>query len=277
VKRFASLIVATGAVAVTGAFTLAGGASGASTLPTVNVALTGKTGISVSGTPVSGAVNVVSTFTGKGHGQVGLVRLNPVLPPAVAAAEGFGAVQAHHGDLNALTVFGDLVIFNAGAPSTAQTVLSPGAYLALNLTGSGKPAFASFNVAQAPHPAALPTPGGTVKAIDFGFRGAKTLHRGELVRFENDGFLVHMIVASRVKNRADAALETALLRAGKDRKAFRLSRGFANFAGPLSPGGLQQEIIHAKPGIYVLQCFMNTQDGREHTRVGMMRTIRITK
>ena len=124
-------------------FALAGGAaaaSAASALPTLNLALTGKTGISVSGSEVSGAVNVVSTFTGKGQGQAALVRLNPALPPAQALAQGFQAVQSHHGDLNALTALGDALVFDAGAPGTAQTVLTPGAWVALNVTGSGNPA-----------------------------------------------------------------------------------------------------------------------------------------
>ena len=41
------------------------GASAAPTLPTVNLALTGKTGIKVSGAEVSGAVNVTATFSGR--------------------------------------------------------------------------------------------------------------------------------------------------------------------------------------------------------------------
>jgi len=40
-----------------------------------------------------------------------------------------------------------------------------------------------------------------------------------------------------MKNRAVAAAETAALRAGTDKPAMRLASGFANFAGPLSPGG----------------------------------------
>ena len=85
-SRFRSLVVSSSVVAacVVG---LAGGvtaASGASTLPTLNIALNGTTGVSVSGSEVSGAVNVVSTFTGtapsgpNANGPTwGLVRLNP--------------------------------------------------------------------------------------------------------------------------------------------------------------------------------------------------------
>lgn len=45
--------------------------------------------------------------------------------------------------------------------------------------------------------------------------------------------------------------------------------------GPASPGALQQEVLHAKPGYYIEACFMDTLDGREHTQLGMLRLIRV--
>jgi hypothetical protein len=103
------------------------------------------------------------------------------------------------------------------------------------------------------------------------------LHDGELMRFENDGFLVHMIIAIGVKNAHDATKLTALLKGGNDRQAQRLATSFGFFAGPLSPGVGQQLAVHAKPSVYVLVCFMDSQDEREHTQLGMERTIRIAK
>ena len=132
-KRFGSLVVVTSIVAgcVVG---LAGvtGASAASTLPTLNVAVTGKTGIAVSGSTVSGAVSITSTFSGKGQGGYGLIRLDQ----GVSFTEALDAVKSHHGDPNALTPFGSLFV-SADAPGTVQTVLTPGNYVALNLTGNG--------------------------------------------------------------------------------------------------------------------------------------------
>jgi hypothetical protein len=49
------------------------------------------------------------------------------------------------------------------------------------------------------------------------------------------------------------------------------------FAGPLSSAAYQQETITAKPGWYVQACFMEAQDGRDHTRLGMERIIKIVK
>ena len=157
-------------------------------------------------------------------------------------------------------------------------MLAPGDYIALDTASSAAtPPYTQFTVTAAAQPATLPAPGGTIRAIEFGFRGSSRLHVGELVRFENSGFLVHMIAWVGVKNLATANRVEALLRAGKDNQAGRLASSFGSFAGPLSQGGLQQLAITQKPGVYVLACFMDTQDGREHTRLGMERIIRVVE
>jgi len=281
-KRLSSLIAAAGALAATGALALAAGASGASSpsaapaLPTLNIALVGNHQVSVSGSTVSGAVNVVSTFTGgKGPGEAGLVRLDPgvTLPQVLAAVAGA------QGDPNALTGLA-AIVFDAGAPSSTQTVLTPGNYAALNLSGNqnGPGGFATFTVTQSATPAALPPASESQTAIEFGFKGPSVLHDGAIVRAQDGGYLVHMIIGFGVKNPAVGRQVMALLRAGKDGKAQRLSNGsFLNLAGPLSPGGMQQAVLNVKPGYYVEACFMDTQDHREHTQLGMERLIRVVK
>jgi hypothetical protein len=244
-------------------------------IPTLTLALNGRS-VAVSGQVQSGAVNIVSNVSVT-HTEPTLVRLNPGVPFSAFAQAG-AAISAHQGDLNYLDPYGSIV-FDVSADkgtSTAQTALPPGNYLAIDLsTGRADPPHAAFVVGQAPNPASLPSPGATITAIDFGFRGPSKLHDGELVRFQNGGFLVHQIQGIGVKNATTAKRLTALLRAAKDRQAPKLGIGFPEFAGPLSPGGMQQELITEKPGIYVLACIMRTQDGREHTQLGMERTIRI--
>lgn len=273
-RRLSSLTAAAGALAVTGALALAGGASGASSLPTLNIALTGTHGVTVSGDTVSGAVNVVSTHTGKGQGEAALVRLDP----GVTLQQAVAAVSSHGGDPNALQGFGELV-FDAGAPSATQTVLTPGNYAALNVSGQNGPGgFAPFTVTQSAAPAALPAANATQTAIEFGFKGPSVLHDGAVVRAEDGGYLVHMIIGFGVKNPAVGRQVMALLEAGKDGKAQRLSNHqFLNLAGPLSPGGMQQAVLNVKPGWYVEACFMDTQDHREHTQLGMLRLVRVVK
>jgi hypothetical protein len=97
------------------------------------------------------------------------------------------------------------------------------------------------------------------------------------VRLENDGFLVHMDVLIGARNKAGANKIIALLKAGKDHKARKLATSGVTLLGPASPGAMQQEILNAKAGFYVQACFMDTQDGREHTQLGMERLIKITK
>jgi hypothetical protein len=274
VKRFGSLVVVTSVVAacVVG---LAGvtGASAASTLSTLNVAVTGKTGIKVSGSEVSGAVNVTSTFSGKGQGGYGLVRLNP----GVSFPEALHAVQSHHGDPNALTPFASILV-SSDAPGTVQTVLTPGTYVALNLTGNGPSKnVAQFTVTPSSSPAALPAAAATETSIEFGFKGPNVLHDGTIVRLVNGGYLVHMDVLIGAGSKPDAEKIAALLKAGKDHAAQKLATGFADLMEPASPGAMQQEVLNAKPGYYVQACFMDTQDGREHTQLGMERVIRIAK
>ena len=275
-KPLGALIAASCALTITAATLLPGGASGASAasaLPALNVAVAGKTGIAVSGSEVSGAVSISSTFSGKGQGGYGLVRLNQ----GVSFAEALHAVQSHHGDPNALTPFGSILV-SADAPGTVQTVLAPGNYVALNLTGNGPAAnVAQFTVTPSSSPAALPAPAATETSIEFGFKGPKVLHDGTLVRAENGGYLVHMDVLIGARNKRGAQKIAALLKAGKDNKAHKLATGFADLMDPASPGAMQQEVLNAKPGYYVQACFMDTQDGREHTQLGMERVIRIAK
>ena len=261
-------------VLVAGGLTTAA-SSAASGLPTLTLATNGKS-IAVGGTLQSGAVNIVSTVTNEAQGNPTLLRLDPGVSVATVKA----AVKGHGGDFNYLDPYGALVFsttVNKGASSSYQTSLEPGTYVALDLTGNGKAPQSLFTVTQAAHPASLPAPQATVASIEFAFRGPGTLHDGELVRFENQGFLVHMIIGIGVKNAKTAATVTALLKAGKDNQAGNLATSSVTFDGGLSSGQMQQEVITAKPGLYVLACFMNTQDGREHTQLGMERTIRIVK
>jgi hypothetical protein len=269
-----TLACAAGLALNMGAASASAGASATATLPTLKLSLTGAKGIAVSGSEVSGAVSVVSTFTGHGQSAAGLVRLNP----GVTVQQAFHAVQSHGGDLNALTGIATF-LFDADAPSVTQTVLTPGNYVALNLpNGNGQPAFKTFTVSASSSPAALPAARATQSAIEFGFRGPSVLHAGTMVRARDAGYLVHMITLIGVKNAATGRALEVLLRAGKDRAAQKLSNGrFSDLLGPASPGAMQQAVLKAKPGYYVEACFMDTVDHREHTRLGMERLVRVVK
>jgi hypothetical protein len=256
------------ALAATASLAVVGSAQ-AATLPNLSLTITSSS-ITVGGTAQSGAVNVVSTATGVKEASVILFLLKPGATFEAVEA----AIQKAHGDINVTGKYGSLV-FDAevtpGQSSEAQTYLQPGQYVALVPGGEGKgsKAHALFTVTAAASPVALPTPEATISSIEFGFRGPSTLHDGELVRFENEGFLVHMDIAAPVKNMKSAKQAVKDLLAHKEKAVEKLIVGPpAGFAGPLSHEAFQQETITAKPGIYVEVCFMDTQDGRSHSQIG---------
>jgi hypothetical protein len=260
------------------AFSLASvGAAQAAPLPTLTLTIT-KSSITVAGATQSGGVNVVSTATGVKEASVLLF----LLKPGATFDEVEAAIQKAHGDTNVTGKYGSIVFdaeVSSGQTNEAQTFLQPGQYVAVVPgEGKGSRAHALFTVTASAAPVALPAPQATIRSIEFGFQGPRTLHDGELVRFENEGFLVHMDVAAPVKNMKAARQTVKDLLAGKEKAFGKMIVGPpAGFAGPLSHEAFQQETITAKPGIYVEVCFMDTQDGRGHNLLGMERIIKITK
>ncbi len=257
---------------------IATGSAQAAALPNVSIAVTSSSA-TVTGALQAGAANVVSTTTTK-ETTVILFYVKPGV--SIAEVEAFAKQPKETKDPNKASKYGTIVFdveVNPGAKTEAQTILQPGQYVVL--TGQGeKPVVirTNFTVAAVPSPVALPTPEATERTIEFGFRGPTTLKDGELVRFENEGFLVHMDVAFPVKNMKAAKAVVQDLLTGKEKGLEKLIAGApVGFAGPLSSGAFQQEVVTAKPGIYVQVCFMDTQDGRNHTRLGMERIIKIVK
>jgi hypothetical protein len=260
--------------------TIGGASAQAATLPTISATVSPTT-ITISGALQSGAVNIASTATGGKEPDVVFVRLNPGV--SVNEVFAFLATNKASKDPNTIAKFGSIVFdveAGRGKPAEAQTILAAGQYIALNAEGeqSAKWARASFAIAAAPAPAVLPAAQATEKTIEYGFRGPSVLHVGEVVRFENEGYLVHMDLGLAVKSKKAALKVAKGLLSGNEKGLEKLASGPpASFAGPLSSEAFQQEVITAKPGWYVQVCFMPTQDGRPHTLLGMERIIKIVK
>jgi hypothetical protein len=277
-RMIASTIAASLAVL---AVSLTAGAAQAAPLPTVTATVS-ATSISVSGALQAGAVNIASTATGGKEPSVTLIKLNA----GVSLTELFAFLASNKasGDPNTVSKFG-AIVFDAeagkGKPSEAQTVLTAGQYVALNAEGEKSSSTwprSSFAVAASAAPVALPAAQATEKTIDFDFKGPNVLHVGELVRFENEGYVVHMSFAFPANSKKSAQKIAKALASGHEKGLEKLVAGPpAGFAGPLSTGAFQQETITAKPGWYVQACFMRTQDGTPHTMIGMERIIKIVK
>jgi len=250
-------------------------AASAVSLPKITVAMNGKQ-ITVGGDLQSGGVRIVSTVTGERQGELVFVRLNP----GITTSQFLKMLPRAAADPNNLNGFASIVVdamASRGHTNTIQANLKPGDYIGLDIAHNGQPPLTPFTITKAASPAKLPAPKATIAAIEFGFRGAGKLHDGELVRFANHGFLVHMIDFGRARSAADARKAARLLRHGKLRQAGSLLTSGGTFLGPASHGAFQQLVIHNRPGYYVLACFMETQDGRDHIRLGMERVIHIVK
>lgn len=274
-RLIASLAAVLVAAAVGSAVALAGGAAGSSSsLPRISIAMDGKS-ISVGGDLQSGAVDIHSVVSKAPGASPTLVHLRD----GVGEQQFMTVLKRSGSDVDAVSTVGEIV-FGGGVlrgASDMQTVLPAGNYVALDTSKQNPPfPMTTFTVKQAAAPAVLPRAAATVHAIEYGFRGASVLRNGTIVRTVNDGWLVHMAHAVGVRNAAQGHRVIDLLRAGKDRQAERLiTRSFIPLAGVVSHGAVQQAVLHAKPGYYVLVCFMDTQDGREHTQLGMVRLIRV--
>jgi hypothetical protein len=244
-------------------------------LPTMTLAMDGKS-ISVGGSVQSGGVHIHQTTTNEQEAGPVLFRLKPgVTPDEVYAFLGTRAAR----DANSAMRFGTIVLAT-DAPkgsSDVDVTLQPGQYIAFDSIRD-KPTHwprTTFTVAEEADPVAVPAPDATVEAIEFGFRSPSTLHRGEVVRFANHGYVVHMIAAIGAKDEQNAKQIVQLLKEGKDKQVEKVASGFEAFAEPLSPGQWQQLKLDVKPGFYVLSCFMDTQDHREHTQLDMEKIIQI--
>jgi hypothetical protein len=285
----ATAVAATVSLALTGGTSLAASAAGAAgvagaagaaqhaALPKITISMNGKK-IAVGGALQSGGARIVSTVTGEPQGDPIFVRLNPGVTLGQFFALLHSPASNDPNNLNGVAAIVTDAQANRGT-STIQAYLAPGQYVAFDTVRNNPVNWpvTTFVIAKSAHPAKLPRPAATLAAIEFGFRGPGRLHRGELVRFANRGFLVHMLVYAVARNHAGAVKIARLLHAGKEGQAQRLSIGFGTFAGPLSHGSSQQLVIRNRPGWIVLACFMQTQDGRDHVLLGMERVIHIVK
>jgi hypothetical protein len=279
-RKLACGILAAGApLAAAGGLALASSSAAATkgtALPKLILKATG-TKLTVSGPKQSGAVDVKQMVSGESHASLILGRLDP----GVTYSQVFKLLPKIAKDPNNVEAVGAIVFSNTAPQGTSdvQTVLQPGKYLALDVTGKGAPRSAKFTITQSTSPATLPKASATTVAIEFGFKGSKTLTHGTLVRGVNKGWLVHMNDFQGVKSKSAGKKVVKLLRAGKPFKQLRpyVTKSFFSLFDPVSHGAVQQMTLNAKPGYYVEACFMITQDGRPHTVLGMERLVHVVK
>jgi hypothetical protein len=244
-------------------------------LPVLTVTMNGRS-ISVGGTPKSGAERVVFKVTGEPAGGPAMARLDP----GVSVPQFLAALPAAAQDPNNLYGIAQIVMSTQANKGTSSIYLNltPGTYVAIDLASTAKtPPLTVFTVSQSRNPAPMPKPGATISTHEFGFSGATKISDGEIVQWANAGFLVHMIQGIEAPNLATANKIAADLKAGNDNGAQALATGEYGWDGALSHGQSFESVVSQKPGYWVIACFMDTQDGREHTTLGMEKVIQIVK
>jgi hypothetical protein len=242
--------------------------------PVLTFKMNGKK-VVIGGTRKSGAVKVVFTVTGEASGDPTLARIDP----GASVAEFLSHLPAIGNDPNNLYGIAQAVMStqaNKGT-SSAWVNLTPGTYVALDIASGGVPPLTVFTVTRAAHPAALPKPGATIASYEFGFSGAAKIADGEVVRWQNNGFVVHMIVGAEASSLANADKLAADLKAGNDNAAMALAINSYSWDNVLSHGQSFETKVSQPAGFWVIACFMDTQDGREHTTLGMEKVIEIVK
>ena len=266
---------ATPAMATMADKTTAHGASSSGGLPTMTVTMNGKA-ISVGGTRKSGAERIVFKVSSEVAGAPTFVKLDP----GVTVSQFFAALPAAAQDPNNLYGIAQIVMSTEADKGTSSVYLNltPGTYVALDLaTQATTPPLTVFYVSKSWHQAAMPKAGATISSREFGFTGATKISDGELVQWANAGFVVHMIQGIEAPNLATAKKIAAELKAGNDNAAGALATGQYGWDGALSHGQSFESVVTQKPGYWVIACFMDTQDGREHTTLGMEKIIQIVK
>ena len=174
----------------------------------------------------------------------------------VAEFEAFVKSKADRGPEQRLDKLGSIVFDAKGTPggtSEAQTDTAarqlrraqrrrrkPDEPAAHDLHGHGR----------RPRPPRCPPRRRVEKTIEFGFRGPTTLKVGEVVRFENEGFLVHMDIAFPVKSKRAAQKGLRPSRQARKRRCSSWSPASRSASTARSPrGAFQQETITAEAGL----------------------------
>ena len=208
---------------------MSAGAAQASTLPTLTLTLT-KSSITVAGATQSGGVNVVSTATGVKEANVILFLLKPGATfDEVEAAVKTAAWRYQRDEQVRLARIRRRSDSrpeqrSPDVPATRSICCSDSRRRRQGVEGAR-----ALHGDRCRIPRRAAGAEATIRSIEFGFRGPSTLHDGELVRFENEGFLVHMDIAAPVKNMKAARQAVKDLLSGKEKALekldFRASRG----------------------------------------------------
>ena len=148
-------------------------------------------------------------------------------------------------------------------------------YVALNLSGDNPQEWeiTQFSTSDQANGASAPSADARVRIVDLRFRGARTLPRDGVVRFENAGWAPHFALAAPLRRNAK---QRAVARALRRNAGGRLEK-LLNFRKSIEAQSLItrgavnfNELRFGKRGRYVMVCFFEG-----HNTQGMFRFVRV--
>jgi hypothetical protein len=177
----------------------------------------------------------------------------------------------------------DLVYLDGGASFTAGQErravtfnLRPNSkYVVVNLTGDNPDTWEtfSFDVGGQPNGATAPQADARVRMHDLSFRGAKTLPRDGVVRFDNSGWAPHFAFTAPLRSGVKTRRVVRALRRNDEQLLGRLLNFEAAIEAQslISRGAINyNEVRFPRRGRYAMMCFFDN-----HAAQGMWRIIRV--
>jgi hypothetical protein len=188
---------------------------------------------------------------------------------ALRVGDGSGAIELVYLDAGI-----DVAVQEEGRAATIA--LRPNStYVVLNASGERASDWevTEFTVGGGSNGASAPRADASVQMVDLRFRGARTLPRNGVVRFENAGWAPHFAFAAPLRRSARPRAVNRALRANNERRLGRL----LDFESGISAQGLitrgavsYNELRFPKRGRYAMMCFFEG-----HNAQGMYRIIRV--
>lgn len=230
--------------------------------------------VGVSGSLAAGPTRFEIVKAGGGDLEIAIGALRPGVTlaqftSALRRGDGSGALELAHLD-------GGTSLSARDRRRAVTLDLRPDtSYVVVNLTGE-RPSnweVESFATSGQSNGAAAPRPDARVRMIDLRFRGAKTLPRRGIVRFENAGWAPHFALAVPLRRGARTRAVGAALRSNRQRGLGRL----VDFRSAIEPQALvtrgavnYNEVRFPRRGRYVMVCFFEG-----HHAQGMYRFVRV--
>jgi hypothetical protein len=235
----------------------------------LTIALTGRE-MTVDGDLEAGLTEITFRNDGRGEHEAQLIRVEGDRSEAEVLRQ-FAATGEGRPTPDWLRAAGGAGLAPAGREVTSTQVLEPGTYYAVDTSGDGRPAFASFEVTGEAGSAELPATDATITARDFTFESSGLRAGVNEVTFDNVGREIHHVIAVPLlegRTLADARrFLTEERSSGPPPIDFERVSSSSAFDG--GTGGNVQ--LRLDRGRYVLVCFIsNRAGGPPHALMGMI-------